>query len=60
MPLYEFQCGRCEHVFDKVLSLAELETEKIVCPWCGAGEVKRLISSGTVKVGLDGYRGKVG
>lgn len=60
MPLYEFQCSRCEHAFDKVLSLSELETEKIVCPRCGAGDVKRLISSGTVKVGLGGYRGKVG
>jgi len=59
MPLYEFQCQKCEHTFDKILSLKEMETVSLICPKCGSGDVLRLISSGSVKIGLGGYAGKV-
>lgn len=59
MPLYEYQCKKCEHAFDKVLSIREMETTSPACPKCGSEEVVKLISSGGVKVGLGGYAGKI-
>ena len=61
MPLYEFECKKCGHNFDKVLTLSEVEKEPVPCPECGSGDVVKLISSGRVEVGVKkGYRGKVG
>ena len=59
MPLYEFECNKCRHNFDKVLTIKEMETQVQVCPKCGSDDVKKLISSGGIKVGLGGYAGKV-
>jgi len=59
MPLYEFECNKCKHNFDKVLTIKEMEANDLACPKCGSGDVKKLISSGSIKVGLGGYRGKV-
>ena len=60
MPLYEFECKKCEHVFDKILTIKEMETVKLACPQCGSDDIRKLISSGGIKVGLGGYRGKIG
>jgi putative FmdB family regulatory protein len=59
MPLYEFECKKCKHPFDKVMSIKEMEAEQIECPKCGSGEVIKLISSGAIKIGLGGYTGKI-
>ncbi len=59
MPLYEFECNKCKHPFDKVMSIKEMEAGQIECPKCGSGEVIKLISSGGIKIGLGGYAGKV-
>lgn len=59
MPLYEFECSKCEHVFDKILTIREMEKTRPTCPACGSDETKKLISSGRVKVGLGGYAGKI-
>ena len=59
MPLYEFECKKCEHAFDKILTIKEMETVKLICPLCGLDDVRKLISSGGVKIGLEGYAGKV-
>ena len=59
MPLYEYECNKCEHAFTKVLSIEEMEARNPDCPKCGADDVKKLISSGSVKIGMGGYAGKV-
>ncbi len=59
MPLYEFECKKCQHTFDKVMTIREMESVKQTCPKCGSGEVMKLMSSGRVKIGLGGYAGKV-
>jgi putative FmdB family regulatory protein len=59
MPLYEFECRKCEHVFDKVLTIKEMETTSPACPECGSEDVKKLMSSGGIKSGLGGYAGKI-
>jgi len=39
MPLYEYLCEACHHVFSKVLTLNEHEHQKITCPKCGSKKV---------------------
>lgn len=41
MPIYEYKCKNCEHVFEKFQSVND-DPER-VCPSCG-GEVRRLFS----------------
>lgn len=60
MPIYEFECNACKKPFDKVMTIKEMETGKVQCPKCDSGDVKKLMSSGGIKVGLGGYAGKVG
>lgn len=59
MPLYEFECGQCGRSFDRVLTLSEVQNEKVTCPHCGSGKVRKLISSGRVRTDRDGYAGKI-
>ena len=59
MPLYEFECNKCKHPFDKVMSIKKMETETVPCPKCDSDDVKKLISSGGIRIGLGGYQGKV-
>lgn len=39
MPHYEFFCNACRKGFTKVLTFAEHEADKIVCPHCGSQDV---------------------
>ncbi|MGD8353914.1 MAG: zinc ribbon domain-containing protein [Pseudomonadota bacterium] len=59
MPLYEFECNKCKHSFDKVLSLKDMDTLKLVCPACGSDDVKKLLSSGGIKMGPGWHAGKI-
>ena len=43
MPIYEYQCEKCCHCFE-ILVLGS-DDEKISCPECNHGGVKRLLSS---------------
>ena len=35
MPVYEYLCEACHQTFTKILTIAEHDKEKIVCPKCG-------------------------
>ena len=59
MPLYEFECKKCDHTFDKILTIKEMETVQLACPQCGSDDVRKLISSGGIKIGIGDYSGKV-
>jgi putative FmdB family regulatory protein len=48
MPVYEFKCSKCEHVFEVMGSYAEREKAQ-TCPKCGGTEVKHVISVVSVK-----------
>jgi putative FmdB family regulatory protein len=41
MPHYEFSCHNCKKSFSKVLSLAQYEKGKIVCPHCRSKNVEQ-------------------
>lgn len=42
MPVYEYQCGRCGHEFEREQRISDKPVRK--CPSCGAMKAKRLIS----------------
>lgn len=35
MPIYEYQCPKCQHVFEEMVSLSQAHGEE-PCPCCGA------------------------
>jgi putative FmdB family regulatory protein len=42
MPLYEYQCNECDHQFQALIMREEDKAP--VCPECGGGDLKKLIS----------------
>ncbi len=42
MPMYEFECSQCQHVFEELLKMSDPNPE--VCPVCKKGPVRKLIS----------------
>jgi len=49
MPIYEYECGACNHRFSETLSLRELENHKAKCPQCKSDNVQRVLSTVSVK-----------
>jgi putative FmdB family regulatory protein len=43
MPIYEFKCGKCEHIFEVMGSYEERDKPQR-CPKCGSKKVKQAIS----------------
>jgi putative FmdB family regulatory protein len=44
MPIYEFECSACHHVFERVMKVSEA-WENLTCPECSAAQPKKLIGS---------------
>jgi putative FmdB family regulatory protein len=47
MPLYEYQCDECHHRFEKIQKFSDPPVD--VCPSCGKGPVKKLLSSPAIQ-----------
>lgn len=43
MPIYEYQCEKCNHSFERLVFKGDKEL--INCPTCGNNRVKKLLSS---------------
>ncbi len=43
MPIYEYQCNKCETIFETLVFSSS--REKIECAECGSDEVRKLISA---------------
>ncbi len=43
MPIYEYQCGACEHQFEKLQKMSE--DPLVDCPECAKPELKKLVSA---------------
>ena len=43
MPIYEYQCEKCEHQFDTLQKLSEKPLKK--CPECGKMSLTKLVSA---------------
>jgi putative FmdB family regulatory protein len=44
MPQYDFVCQDCKKPFSKILTVAEYEKGRIVCPKCGSRKVEQQAS----------------
>ncbi len=42
MPIYEYQCGHCDHEFEKLVLSS---SEKVSCPKCKSKKVSRVMST---------------
>ena len=42
MPIYEYQCGRCDHQFEIMQRISEAPPS--ACPECGVDSLRKLIS----------------
>jgi putative FmdB family regulatory protein len=38
MPIYEYECIACDHLFERIMKVGETEP---ACPACGVKEVKK-------------------
>ena len=52
MPLYEYQCTKCKHRFERIQKFSDPEVKK--CPECG-GKVERLLSAPAVQFKGSGW-----
>lgn len=41
MPLFEFNCQKCGHSFEELLSLSEVDGGDLKCPACSSKRVVR-------------------
>ena len=41
MPIYEYECTRCGHCFERIMKVGEAA---LACPACGATETKKLVA----------------
>lgn len=52
MPLYEYQCKKCKHRFEKIQKFSDRVVKK--CPECG-GPVEKLLSASAVQFKGSGW-----
>ena len=52
MPLYEYQCKKCKHRFEKIRKFSDRPVKK--CPECG-GPVEQLLSAPAVQFKGSGW-----
>lgn len=52
VPLYEYQCKKCQHRFEKIQKFSDAPIKK--CPECG-GKVEKLLSSPAVQFKGSGW-----
>jgi putative FmdB family regulatory protein len=43
MPIYEFRCAECSHVFEKLIFSTDVEAD-MSCPVCNCTFVERVVS----------------
>jgi putative FmdB family regulatory protein len=53
MPLYEYQCESCHERFERIQKFSDPPVD--VCPKCGAGPVRKLLSSPAIQFKGSGW-----
>lgn len=53
MPIYEYECPRCEHRFEELIRLSDPDPE--ACPACGQSSVRRRISAPSFRLAGTGW-----
>ena len=53
MPIYEYECAKCDKIFEELQSFSDPDIKK--CPHCKGGKVKKLISLSSFQLKGDGW-----
>ena len=53
MPIYEYQCNKCNHNCEKLESINAPKVQK--CPECGAESLQRIVSSTSFQLKGEGW-----
>jgi putative FmdB family regulatory protein len=53
MPLYEYECDACQQRFERIQKFSDPAID--VCPNCGKGPVKKLLSSPAIQFKGSGF-----
>jgi putative FmdB family regulatory protein len=53
MPLYEYQCQSCQERFERIQKFSDPPVD--VCPKCGSGPVRKLLSSPAIQFKGSGW-----
>jgi putative FmdB family regulatory protein len=53
MPIYEFQCDRCGHVFDRLQKLSDPDPD--ICPDCGEPAIRRRLTAPAFRLSGSGW-----
>lgn len=50
MPIYEYRCTSCEHIFEVLTSSGSM-LEPVKCSKCGSDKVSKILSAGSFRRG---------
>jgi putative FmdB family regulatory protein len=53
MPIYEYQCQKCEHEFETIRKISD--PPLVTCPACGTDSLKKLISKAAFRLKGGGW-----
>ena len=53
MPLYEYECEACQRRFERIQKFSDPQVD--VCPNCGKGPVRKLLSSPAIQFKGSGF-----
>ena len=53
MPIYEFQCDQCGHVFDRLQKLSDPDPD--ICPDCGEPAIRRRLTAPAFRLSGSGW-----
>ena len=53
MPIYEYGCGKCSHVFEKLQKVSDQPLR--TCPQCGADALSKLVSKTSFRLKGTGW-----
>jgi len=53
MPIYEYECSKCNKVFEELQSFSDPDIKK--CPFCKKPKLKKLISLSSFQLKGDGW-----
>jgi putative FmdB family regulatory protein len=45
MPIYEYRCRNCNHVFEELVFSSLTKDEEIICPECGSNATEKMMSA---------------
>lgn len=53
MPIYEFQCDRCRHVFERLQKLSDPDPD--ICPECGESAIRKRLTAPAFRLSGSGW-----